>query len=90
VPEFEKALSTLDPGEITPEPVETHFGFHVIALDRRIEGAQLPFDMVEKRIAAWLEAASWNRAVAQYIGILAGKAEIDGIDIGAAEGMLVR
>lgn len=90
VPEFEEALATLTPGHITPEPVETAYGFHVIALDRRIEGTQLPFEVVETRIAAWLEAASWNRAVAQYIGILAGKAEIDGIDIGAAEGMLVR
>lgn len=90
VPEFEKALATLVPGAITSEPVETPYGFHVIVLDRRIEGAQLPFEIVEKRIAAWLEAASWNRAVAQYVGILAGKAEIESIDIGAAEGMLVR
>ncbi len=90
VPEFEAALASLKPGEMTAEPIETPYGFHVIALDRRIEGAQLPFEIVETRIGAWLEAASWNRAVAQYIGILAGKAEIEGIDIDVAEGMLVR
>ncbi len=90
VPEFETALARLQPGEMTSKPVETPYGFHIIALDRRIEGAQLPFEIVETRIGAWLEAASWNRAVAQYIGILAGKAEIEGIDIDAAEGMLVR
>ena len=90
VPAFEAALATLKPGDMTAEPIETPYGFHVIALDRRIEGQQLPFEAVETRIATWLEAASWNRAVAQYIGILAGQAEIVGIDIDAAEGMLVR
>ena len=90
VPEFEKALMRLAPGALTPVPVETQYGFHVIRLERRIDGAQLPFEIVETRIAAWLEAASWNRAVAQFIGVLAGKARIEGFDLAAAEGPLVR
>jgi peptidyl-prolyl cis-trans isomerase C len=70
--------------------VESRFGFHVVSLDRRIPGETLPFEIVRERIAAWLEAASWSRAVSQYIAVLAGKAEISGIDIGATEGPLIQ
>jgi len=81
VPEFETVLNQLAPGQLWPVPVPTQFGYHVIELDRRIEGNQLPFDMVHDRIAAYLEAASWSRAVSQFIGILMNKAEITGIDL---------
>ncbi|PCI06057.1 MAG: peptidylprolyl isomerase [Hyphomicrobiales bacterium] len=90
VPEFETVLFTLEEGQLSPVPVPTPFGYHVIQLDRVIEGKTLPFDMVRGRIAAWLEASSWSRAVSQYIGILVSKAEIDGIDLGAVDGSLVQ
>lgn len=90
VPEFETVLFTLEEGQMSPAPVPTPFGFHVIQLDRIIQGKQLPFEMVKPRIAAWLEASSWSRAMAQYVGILAGKAEISGIDLNATNGPLVQ
>lgn len=90
VPEFETVLFALEESQLSPSPVPTPYGYHVIQLDRIIEGKQLPFDMVEGRISAWLEAASWSRAVSQYIGILAGKADIKGIDISATDSPLVQ
>ena len=90
VPAFEKALLSLSEGQLCPNPVETQFGFHVIQLDRVHKGKSLPFEMVEDRIAAWLEAASWSRAVSQYIGILAGAAEINGIDVSGTGSPLVQ
>ena len=90
VPEFETVLCQLEEGQLAAAPVPTRFGYHVIQLDRLIPGQQLPFGMERERIAAWLEAASWSRAVSQFIGILAGKAEIHGIDLEAADGPLVR
>jgi len=90
VPAFETALEALQEGATTREPVETEFGFHVIALDRRIDGRDLPFEQVRDRIAAWLEASSWSRAVSQYIAILSAEAEITGINLNAAEGPLVQ
>lgn len=62
----------------------------MIYLDRIIEGQQLPFDHVKAKIAAYLEASSWSRAVAQYIGILSGAAEIKGIQIDSADSPLVQ
>lgn len=90
VPEFEAALHALQPGQLVAAPVATRFGYHLILLERRIDGEQLPFEHVAQRIAAWLEAASWSRAVAQYIGILAGQATITGIALDAADGPLVQ
>ena len=90
VPEFEEPLRTADENALLPEPVRSRYGYHVIYLEKRIPGAQLPFEAVRQRIAAWLEASSWSRAVSQYIGILAGRAEIDGIDLGGTDMPLVQ
>jgi len=90
VEEFEQALANMREGEISSVPVESRFGFHVIALDRRIEGRQLPFEMVAERIAAWLEASAWSKAVSQYISVLAGRADIEGISLNGADGPLVQ
>lgn len=81
VPEFETMLHELEAGQLCPVPVPTRFGFHVIQLDRIIQGSRLPFEAVHDRVAAYLEASSWSRAVSQYISILAGNADIEGIDL---------
>jgi peptidyl-prolyl cis-trans isomerase C len=70
--------------------VPTRFGIHVIRLDRRIDGREPEYEMVRQRIADYLEAASWSRAVAQYIGILAGAAKIEGIVLDGADSPLVQ
>lgn len=90
VPEFEAALQSLQEGQITSEPVDSKFGYHVIALNRKIEGSILPFEHVEETIRAWLEAASWSRAVSQYIGILVGASEIRGVNLAGTDSPLVQ
>ncbi|NKB52237.1 MAG: peptidylprolyl isomerase [Rhizobiaceae bacterium] len=90
VAEFEAALETLREGELSAEPVETPYGFHIIALDKKIAGECLPFDHVSERISTWLQAASWSRAVSQYVSILAGTAKIEGIDLAPSDGPLVQ
>lgn len=90
VAEFERALARMEEGQITPVPVESRFGFHIIRLERRIDGEQLPFDFVEARIAGWLEASTWSKAVSQYIAILAADATITGIDLIGADGPLMQ
>jgi len=87
---FEKALFALEEGALCPDPVKTRFGVHVVRAGRKIEGRQLPFELVEEKIATYLEEASWRRAVAQYLAILAGQAEITGLDLVTADGPLVQ
>ena len=90
VAEFEQALFALSEGEVCSEPVKTRFGVHVIRAGRRLEPRQLPFEMVQQRIADYLEEASGRRAIAQYVAILAGQGEISGVALGDAQGALVQ
>ncbi|QUS56197.1 peptidylprolyl isomerase [Pseudovibrio brasiliensis] len=90
VPEFEVALQSMQAGQLSEHPIETKFGYHIIFLNRKIDGNTLPFEHVEETIRAWLEAASWSKAVSQYITILAGSAEIKGIDLLGTDSPLVQ
>jgi peptidyl-prolyl cis-trans isomerase C len=90
VPEFETFLFNLEPGQICPLPVKSRFGYHVLRLDRRIDGRQLPFEAVEDKIAAYLRDHVWRRAVSQYLQLLVGQAEIRGIELKGASTPLVQ
>lgn len=89
-PEFESFLLALEPGQLCPVPVQTRYGVHVLRLERKVDGRTLPFEAVRERIAGYLEEASWRRAVAQYITILAGRAQIEGAEIAGATSPLVQ
>lgn len=80
-PEFDAALRAMGPGEITREPVASRFGHHVIRLDRRIEGGQLPFEPVQERIADYLVDRARHTAIAQFVARLTARAEITGVDL---------
>jgi peptidyl-prolyl cis-trans isomerase C len=55
VPEFAEAMMKLKKGEMTPAPVKSQFGWHVIRVDD-IRDAQLPkFDEVKPQIAQQLQ-----------------------------------
>lgn len=90
LPEFESFLDALEPGQLCPVPVATRYGLHVVRLDRRRPGEQLPFEAVHARIAAYLRERVWHRAVAQYLRVLAGRAEIRGFEMDGARSPLVQ
>jgi peptidyl-prolyl cis-trans isomerase C len=89
-PEFEAAMASMEAGQICPAPVRTRYGVHVLRLDQKIAGQVLPFAQVQERIATYLEESTWRRAVAQYVGLLAGEAQIEGFDMPAASSPLVQ
>jgi peptidyl-prolyl cis-trans isomerase C len=49
VPEFSKAAFALKVGE-TSQPVKTDFGWHIIRLEDRKQGAAQPYDQVKQAI----------------------------------------
>ena len=89
VEEFERALREMAVGAVHPQAIETRYGLHVVRLDRRIEGRNLPFDVVKDRIAEYLDETVRRRALQQYVSILAGRATVTGVDL-AGSGPLVQ
>jgi peptidyl-prolyl cis-trans isomerase C len=89
-PELESFMDAVEPGQICPAPVATRYGVHILRLDGREDGEPLAYESVRERIAAYLTAQAWNRAVAQYIRILAARADIRGVDLDAANSPLVQ
>lgn len=90
VAEFEAALATLPLGEVSPEPIATRYGYHIVVVDRRIEGIELPFELVKDGIAEWLSERVRRTAIRQYISLLAGRARIEGITLQAADTPLLQ
>lgn len=80
-PEFEVTLRSLVEGEISPRPVLTRHGYHVIRLDAFAQGQQLPFEVVRAKIAQALEKAAWVRQAHDFVNRLVEDAEIDGADL---------
>jgi peptidyl-prolyl cis-trans isomerase C len=71
-------------------PVETRYGVHLIRVTRRIEGRQMPFDMLRDDIAAFLEERVRRQATKQYLSLLIGRATITGIVLDGAGSPLVQ
>lgn len=91
LPEFEQAIFDDDVSiGILPKLVTTRHGFHIISVDQRIKGKQLPFEVVRDDITAELRRRSEARALSQYARVLAGNANIKGVDLGAAASPLVQ
>ena len=90
VPEFEAALAVMEPGRIHPAPVRTRYGLHLVRLDRRIEGRDLPFDIAKPIIARYLADHVQRTAQRQYISQLAGRAVIVGVELDAAVSPLMQ
>jgi len=89
-PEFEACLARLSEGELCAEPVATRYGWHLVRLDRAVRGRQLTFEMAKERVAEYLGASAWTRAVHQYIQILVGRSRIEGIELDGAATPLVQ
>jgi peptidyl-prolyl cis-trans isomerase C len=90
VPEFEKALFRFGPTGILGELVKTRHGLHIVAVDRRIPGKKVPFEMVRERIAERLRNAVEEKALRQYVSVLAGQADLAGVDLAATAIPLVQ
>lgn len=89
-PELESFFLALEPGQIAPVPVPSRYGYHVVQLHARIDGQQLPFEAVRDHVAEYLRDAAFARATHQYLTLLAGAAEVTGVDLGGSTSPLVQ
>ncbi|WP_233834373.1 peptidylprolyl isomerase [Paraburkholderia sp. ZP32-5] len=90
VPEFERSLFDTQGIGVLPALVNTRFGFHIVRIDRRVEGERLPFESVEADIARFLGERVRHKAIQQYVNVLASRARIEGAVLGEVNGPLVQ
>jgi len=84
VPEFEKQIMRLPVG-LAEKPIESRYGFHVVRLNKRIEGKHLEYPMVAEKIKHYLTQKASQLSIQSYIQSLLERATIEGIEIGFAD-----
>lgn len=80
VPEFERQLMPLSEG-LSDKAIESRYGFHVVNINRKIEGKQLDYDMVSDKVRGYLINSASHLAIQAYIQSLVELANIDGVEI---------
>ena len=70
VPEFDAAVFAMAVGEVTKEPVQTQFGYHLIRLNSKNEGATMPLDSIKERLGQQLLGQKQQKAYESRINQL--------------------
>lgn len=90
VPEFEQALLDMREGEISSQPLESRFGFHLIRLHHKTEGQPLAYKRARDQIAGYLRESAQRQGISRYLSLLIGRADIAGIDLLGTDSPLAR
>jgi peptidyl-prolyl cis-trans isomerase C len=83
VPEFEQAVFNTEPGQITPNLVETQFGYHIIQVNDRQSGGQIGFEDIKERLGQYLNEMAGRQSMHEYLSKLVEEAKIEGYSMSA-------
>lgn len=75
---------------VHPRLVHTRFGLHIIEVLGRRKGKLPEFEEVQQRIQAQLALQSRSTALRQYMQLLVGQAQVEGIELEGADSPLVQ
>ena len=89
-PEFAKELFGNKEVGVLPRLVHSRFGLHVVEILEREPGVSQAFEIVRGAVAQSLKQQSYVTALRQYMQVLAGEANIVGVDIDAVDTPLVQ
>ncbi len=89
-PEFARALFGRPEIGVLPRLVHSRFGLHVVEVLAREPGAAQPFEAVRGAAATALRQQAFVTALRQYLALLAGQAEVEGVELETADTPLVR
>jgi peptidyl-prolyl cis-trans isomerase C len=70
--------------------MHSRFGFHIMEVLGRREGEQKSYAEVQERIAAQLTLQSRSKALRQYMSLLVGQAQLEGLELEGADSPLVQ
>lgn len=77
VPEFKQAALDLQPGELSPNPVKSQFGYHIIKAGKKEEASQRSFDEVKAQLIDQLLAEKKGDAFGTYLQQLRAGAALE-------------
>lgn len=89
-PEFAKELFGHAEVGVLPRLVHSRFGLHVVEVLAREPGVEQPFESVRGAVAMSLRQKTYVTALRQYLGLLAGQAVVEGVDLEATDTPLVQ
>lgn len=88
--EFAREVFGQDTVGVLPRLVHSRFGLHVVEVCARDAGTPPVFEDVRAAVALTLRQQAWVNAMRQYLQVLAGNAELEGVSLDAAETPLVQ
>jgi peptidyl-prolyl cis-trans isomerase C len=89
-PEFGRDVFTHEGLGVLPRLVHSRFGLHVVEVLQREPGREPAFEEVRGAVALALKQRAWVNALRQYLQLLAGQAELEGVSLDATETPLVQ
>ena len=89
-PEFARELFGHVEVGVLPRLVHSRFGLHVVEVLEREGGVAQPFEVVRGAVEMALRQQAYVTALRQYLQLLAGQAEVVGVDLESADTPLVQ
>ena len=89
-PEFAREVFGHAEVGVLPRLVHSRFGLHVVEVLERTPGVVPSFEAVRGAVLQSMHQTSYVTALRQYLRLLAGQAEVVGVDLEAAETPLVQ
>lgn len=89
-PEFAKELFGHAEIGVLPRLVHSRFGLHVVEVLAREPGVAQTFESVHGAVAMSLRQKTYVTALRQYLQLLAGEADVSGVDLDASDTPLVQ
>lgn len=89
-PEFAREVFGKTEVGVLPRLVHSRFGLHVVEVLEREAGTPKSFESVRGAVEMALRQQTYVAALRQYLQVLAGQADIEGVDLDAADTPLVQ
>ena len=89
-PEFGREIFGKPEVGVLPRLVHSRFGLHVVEVLAREPGVEPGYEAVKSAVAQALRQQTFTTALRQYLQLLAGQAQVEGVDLDAAATPLVQ
>lgn len=89
-PEFAREVFGRTEIGVLPRLVHSRFGLHVVEVCAREPGIDEPYESIRGAVAMTLRRQAYVTALRQYLRLLAGDAELTGVDLDAADTPLLQ